>query len=329
MSAFRTTLKSWSSDSKMGLNQPVLTLGSCFADTMGSQLKKFKFDILTNPFGVLFNPVSIHKALRLAITDTPADTEGIVQNLDLFHHYDFHSDLSASTTEVLQTKINSTLTECHHNLKKVNWVIITYGTAWIYTHNESKNIVANCHKVPASQFTKSLLSEKMITESFEELHSELLNINPDIKIILTVSPVRHLKDTLELNAVSKSVLRLACHTLSEMHAHVYYFPAYEIMVDDLRDYRFYAADMIHPSPVAENYIWDIFVSSFIDEKSQSFIQDWKQILKDLEHRPFHPEQAPHQQFLRKLAERISIQSKYVNVESELQYVTNQIINQVE
>ncbi len=306
-----------------------MTVGSCFADAMGSRFKRFKFKVLTNPFGVLYNPVSIHKALDLAITPIPTIMDGIVQNQDIFYHYDFHSDYSASTAEAVTSKINSALAESHQHLKKTEWLIITYGTSWVYTHTESKKIVANCHKIPASLFTKSLLSEEMILASFDRLLSGLRHLNPDIKIILTVSPVRHLKDTLELNSVSKAILRLACHTLSQNHAHVYYFPAYEMMIDDLRDYRFYAADMIHPSPVAEEYIWDQFMASFVDEKSQAFIHDWKQILKDLEHKPFHPEQVPHQQFLRKLAARIASKSEHVNIEGELQFVRNQLINKVE
>lgn len=190
-------------------------------------------------------------------------------------------------------------------------------------------IVANCHKMPASFFSKSLLTEKMITESFAALHARLLAITPDINIVLTVSPVRHVKDTLELNAVSKAVLRLACHSLSQQYANVQYFPAYEIMIDDLRDYRFYNPDMIHPTSVAEEYIWDHFLNCFVDEKNQLFIEEWHQILKELNHKPFHPESPDHQKFIKKLMERIEGMASLVKVSDELQQLKSQLINSTE
>ncbi len=326
MNKFRTSLRPIQSISKIALNQPILTVGSCFADAMGSRFKKFKFDAQANPFGVLFNPVSIHKALDHALSNQPITEKSVFQNRDIFYHYDFHSGFSALDAATLTTTINNTISATHEYLKKTKWLIITYGTALVYTLKESKTVVANCHKMPSTIFVKSLLTEKMVTESFAALHARLLTITPDINIVLTVSPVRHIKDTLELNAVSKALLRLACHSLSEEYANVQYFPAYEIMVDDLRDYRFYNPDMIHPTSVAEEYIWDHFLTCFVDEPTQLFIEEWHHILKELNHKPFHPESPDHQKFIRKLLERMDGIATKVNVANELQQLRAQLIN---
>lgn len=329
MNKFRTVLGTVPSESKIGLNQPILTIGSCFADAMGSRFTKFKFDVLANPFGVVFNPISIHKALQYGISHHPITTESIFQNRDIFYHYDFHSDFSTLDAATLTTTINNTISATYEHLKKTKWLIITYGTAWVYSHKESEMIVANCHKMPSSIFSKSLLTEKMVIESFAALHAQLLALTPDINIVLTVSPVRHIKDTLELNAVSKAVLRLACHSISQEYPNVQYFPAYEIIMDDLRDYRFYNPDMIHPTSVAEEYIWDHFLKCFVDEKSQLFIEEWNQILKELNHKPFHPESPDHQKFIKKLIERIEGMASLVKVSDELQQLKSQLINYTE
>ena len=313
MSKFKTTIKPTFPETKIGLNQPILTIGSCFADTMGSRFKKFKFETLTNPFGTLFNPVSIHSALHYSTGKQNPELDNLIQSQDIYYHYDFHADFSSLNPADLKDQINTSIAESHAHLKKTKWLIITYGTAWVYTLNDTKKIVANCHKMPATIFAKALLDEKTIVDSFSELHANLLEINPEINIILTVSPVRHIKDTLELNAVSKAILRVTCHSLCQEFENVQYFPAYEIMMDDLRDYRFYNADMIHPSYVAEEYIWDHFVKCFVDETSQLFIEEWNQLLKDLEHKRFHPERPAHQKFILKLLERIEKVSKKVNV----------------
>jgi hypothetical protein len=202
---------------------------------------------------------------------------------------------------------------------------MTYGTAWVYQLKDNGEIVANCHKVPANQFSKSLLSHLAITESFDEFYLTLKKINPAIQIILTVSPVRHLKDKLALNSVSKSVLRLACHTISSSHDDVHYFPAYEIMLDDLRDYRFYKADLIHPSDVAEEYIWEQFITCYADEHLRQFIQDWKAILAALAHRSFHSNTVAHQQFLKNTLEKLQAFKTLVDVEPEIALIKSQQI----
>ncbi len=322
---FRTNIRPTPLSGKIGMKQPILTLGSCFADAIGSCLHRFKFDVLANPFGTTYNPISIHRTLQHALTNEASSATHSTENQGVFYHHDFHSEFSATNPTALHHRIDQAITNAHQHLKKTKWIMITYGTAWVYRLSKSDSIVANCHKIPAAHFSKELLTQEMIVDSFSALHQSLSSLE-DVQIILTVSPVRHVKDTLELNSVSKSILRTSCHQLCELFENVHYFPAYEIMMDDLRDYRFYKPDMIHPSDVAEEYIWDHFLKCYVDEPTQSFIHEWKQIMKDLEHKPFHPQTPAHQNFILKVMERIESYKSYVNIEQELKYLKNQLID---
>ena len=256
MHKFRTVVSNSLSKHKLSLEDKILTMGSCFAHAIGVRLLTNKFQALANPLGVIYNPHSIHKALRNTIFNEPPPDHTFLQHHDVHLNYDFHSEFSSLKKDNLISHLTETIGSVHHFSNSTCWLMITYGTAWVYERTDTGEIVANCHKMPGKLFSKSLLTQQKITESFEEFYKDLKAFNPAIRIILTVSPVRHLKDTLELNSVSKSMLRITCHALSEMYDDVEYFPAYEIMMDDLRDYRFYKPDMIHPSEEAENYIWE-------------------------------------------------------------------------
>jgi hypothetical protein len=203
--------------------------------------------------------------------------------------------------------------------------MITYGTAWTYTRKDTGEVVANCHKVPAHQFEKELCTQKRMLDSFGECYSKLKAFNPNLNIILTVSPVRHLKDTLELNSVSKSVLRLTCHTLTQQHADVHYFPAYEILLDDLRDYRFYKSDMIHPSADAEEYIWAKFCRQYVDDHTLAFLEKWKKIRSALQHKPLHVTSSAHQEFLQGLLAQLHELREVVSVDEEMESIKKQLI----
>jgi hypothetical protein len=209
-------------------------------------------------------------------------------------------------------------------VQKADWLIITYGTAWVYELLETKEVVANCHKMPQTLFAKSLMTQKKVLDSFETMYGLLKSFNPNIKIIVTVSPVRHLKDTLELNSVSKSVLRVACHTLTEQYHDVLYFPSYEIMMDDLRDYRFYKSDMIHPTKDAEEYIWEKFVERFFDDSLKSFLKKWGEIRTALAHKPFHPTSSSHQKFLHQTLKKLLELKALVNVDQEVAMLEEQL-----
>jgi hypothetical protein len=324
MKDFRTTVSISPASSQISLQTLVLTAGSCFADAIGLRLKQFKFDTLVNPFGVIYNPVSIHKALTYGILNKLPDDDHYLIHQQVHRNYDFHSQFADLQKNTLTSSLNKIVNTAHHFLKNAEWAILTYGTAWVYTRKESGEVVANCHKMPAHLFSKSLLTEKEIVGSFGIFYERLLEFNPDIKIILTLSPVRHIKDTLEMNSVSKSILRVACHHIAHDFKNVDYFPAYEIMMDDLRDYRFYKADMLHPTEVAEDYIWEKFAERYLAPDAQSFISRWKNIRTALYHKPFHATSAAHQQFLKQTLKKLEELKPAVNVDEEIAHIKLQI-----
>jgi hypothetical protein len=317
MDYFRTEVVFKPSPTRMRLTDSVLTIGSCFSDAMGSQLISNKLRAQVNPFGINYNPHSIHKAIRYAIFNREAAENFFVARQGLTLHYDFHSRFSSISKLDLQKQLLSAISDTHNFLGNANWLIITYGTAWVYELVESDEIVANCHKMPQSFFKKFLLTQKKILDSFESMYAELKKFNPGIQIILTVSPVRHIKETLELNSVSKSVLRVACDTLSRQHTDVQYFPSYEILLDDLRDYRFYKPDMIHPSEVAEDYIWQKFGERYFDNDLKQFISKWKEIRSALDHRPFHPGSPAHQKFVAQTIKKLEELKDLIDVDKEI------------
>jgi hypothetical protein len=323
MHSFRTDVRITRSASPITLKNPILTAGSCFADAIGSRLHDHKFSVAVNPFGVIYNPVSIHKSILYAIANQPPADHTYLQSRGIFLNYDFHSNLSGTQKTDLASRLVNTVGSIHYFLANASKIMITYGTAWVYERKETSEIVANCHKMPSQQFEKRLLSEKDIVDSFDHFYKSVRQYNPNIKFILTVSPVRHIKDTLELNSVSKALLRTACHAVSSYDG-VEYFPAYEIMMDDLRDYRFYKSDMLHPSTVAEDYIWEKFAERYFDYDTNAFIRKWDEILAAIAHRPFHPASPAHQAFLKDVLRKLTDLKVTVDVDEEIQKVQAQI-----
>lgn len=323
---FRTELNIPVSQEKITLKNPVLTMGSCFADAIGSRLKNFKFQTLVNPFGTVYNPISIHKLLESVVLQQTPTATSFLQREEVHYNYTLHSSFSSLKKEALAQQIQTGINRAHHYITKTDVLMITYGTTWVYERKDTGEIVANCHKQPSTLFTKRLLSQQEIADSFRALRTLLQNIRPNLRIILTLSPVRHIKDTLELNSVSKALLRSACHQLSTEFSNVEYFPAYELLLDDLRDYRFYKSDMIHPSEEAEDYIWKKFTHAYFDEGTLTFIKRWTDINTGMHHKAFHPQSAAHQTFLKKLRENLLELKGLVDVEEELQLIEKQITN---
>lgn len=324
MNEFRTPYRSGPVSLEIGLKQRFLTLGSCFSDAIGSRLRQFKFQSFVNPFGVIYNPISIHHALNHAIHKLPAAGSGFTSHQDVYLNYDFHSTFSSLNKDQLQSELDGMIIQIHDYLKEVDYIVITYGTAWVYTLKSSGKIVANCHKQPAMFFEKRLLSIEEIMISFEKMNEELQKLNPKARIILTLSPVRHIKDTLPKNSVSKAIVRTACHYLAEKFSHVEYFPAYEIMMDDLRDYRFYGPDLIHPNEQAEDYIWERFTEQYMDKPVRTFLTEWKNILSALNHRPFHAASSGHKNFLQQTLKRLEELKSLVNVDDEIKALQSQL-----
>ena len=323
---FRTTLNLTSSPHSITRSTAILTIGSCFADVIGSRLYHNKLPALVNPFGTIFNPISISKLLKQALQKQVPQEELYVLQQESWFHYDFHSSIWATSKTQLQNFTQQRLHEVYQWLQQTDVLIITLGTAYVYRHLETGQIVANCHKTPGKFFKKELLGVDTCTNELTELLEQIRVVRPNIRVIVTVSPVRHTRDTLPLNAVSKSVLRLACHFLSETLDYVDYFPAYELLLDDLRDYRFYKADLIHPSEVAETYIFNQFSDVYFSEDLKKFVLEWQKIQQALTHRPLQPNTSAHRQFLEKLLVKLTSLSSQIDVQTEIAHVEEQLLN---
>ena len=323
---FRTELTIAPQERQLARTARVLTVGSCFADSIGSRLRLNKVNALVNPFGTVFQPLALAQLLRAAAGEEQDWQQHVVEARGRWQSYDFHSTIGAeSPVELLQT-IQETVRRVGDFVRTADAVVLTLGTAWAYRLRETGELVSNLHKLPASLFEKELLTADEIVNGLAEVHALLRRLNPNIRIVLTVSPVRHVKDTLPLNAVSKSVLRVACHYLSELLPGVSYFPAYELLTDELRDYRFYASDMLHPSEVAEDYIWDKFARAYFDADFGRFRKEWAAVRQSLGHRPLHLGAPEHRTFLDQTAERLErLSSQGVDVRQELRDVQRQLV----
>ncbi len=321
--SFRTEINSIPSH-PIELKDRILTTGSCFAQQFGDWLQGNKFNVISNPFGTTYNPISIHKNLLDTLTSKLNESLFVEQD-SIWKHYDYHSQWWASEMKNLIDQIHKQQSEVSQLLKKSNVVIITYGTAWVYVHKAEKKIVSNCHKASATLFEKRILTVDEIVDSFSDLHEELKKVNSDLRFILTVSPVRHIKDTLQLNNVSKAALRLACDSIVNKYNKVDYFPSYEIMMDDLRDYRFYERDMIHPTVEAFDYISQKFSDQYFPADVVSFVEKWKNLKQALQHKPFHPGSSQHQLFLKELLTKLK-SIKEVSLDEEINLVQSQLTN---
>ena len=280
-------------------NSKLLLLGSCFSENIGNKLNYYKFQTNQNPFGILFHPKAIENLITNAINEKKYLPENLVFQNERWHCFDAHSHLSSPDKNELLDNLNSAISATNKQLKEATHVIITLGTSWVYRFIETDSIVANCHKIPQKKFLKELLSVDEVTESLEATVSLLKSVNKDVNILFTVSPIRHLKDGFLENTQSKSHLITAIHSILNKN-NTFYFPSYEIMMDELRDYRFYAEDMVHPNKTAINYIWKRFIETWFPENSQTTMQAVETIQKGISHRPFNEHSEQHQKFLKNL-----------------------------
>lgn len=276
----------------------LLLLGSCFADNIGQKLADSKFNVVVNPFGTLYNPSSIASALEILEGGRLYTSADLFLYQGLYHSFDHHSRFSASSEEACLQQINRQLAAVRKELAQVNTAVVTLGTSFIYQLKETGRVVANCHKLPEKYFSRRRYSVEEITAACSRIVCRLQSIRPDMRIIFTVSPIRHWKDGAHENQLSKATLLLAVNAIRQIYPNaVAYFPAYEIMMDELRDYRFYADDMLHPSPLAVEYIWERFSESFIDRDSREAMKEWDDVRKALNHRPFNPESEAYRKFI--------------------------------
>lgn len=273
------------SDFRVGYGMKIMMLGSCFAESIGEKLHYFKFDVNVNPCGIVYNPMSAARVMDVLLKEKLFTAGELMEHngkwLSLLHHGSF----SSPDKEVCLRQINSRLTEAATALKEMDLLIITLGTAWVFRNKSDGSIVSNCHKIPASAFERFQLSPEEIVDEYSRLILRLREVNPQLRILFTVSPIRHWKDGAHGNQLSKSVLLLAIDRLSSLFKQVYYFPSYEIVMDELRDYRFYAEDMLHISPLAVEYIWNRFCETYIEKGAERFMLRIDKINKTLAHRP--------------------------------------------
>jgi hypothetical protein len=321
---FTTKIPIQKSSFPIDYDSKILLLGSCFAENMGEKFDYFKFQTAVNPFGIIFNPVSLKKIIERSVQKNYFTENDIFFHNELWHCFEVHSELSNPDKDAFLESLNDLISSTHQQLNDSTHIIITLGTSWVYrlrqAQSDSDGVVANCHKVPQKQFTKELLSILQIEESLESIISLVHSVNPNCKFIFTVSPVRHIKDGFVENTLSKAHLIAAIHSvlnrkfstsLELTTQNNIYFPAYEIMMDELRDYRFYAEDMLHPSRTAIDYIWIQFFENYISESQFGLMNDICSIQKGLKHRPFNPKTESHQKFLHQLELKIkTIQNQH-------------------
>ncbi|MDR6763907.1 lysophospholipase L1-like esterase [Flavobacterium sp. 2755] len=306
---FRTQIPISKSNNPIDYNSKILSVGSCFAENMAEKFDYFKFQNVTNPFGIIFNPVSIEKLFGRVCKEELFTEKDVFFHNERWHSFEVHSDLSNADRQELLETLNKAITETNKKIKEATHIIITFGTSWIYRNIESTEIAANCHKVPQKQFSKELLSVEIIQKSIQNTIDLIQVLNPNINFIFTISPVRHIKDGFVENQLSKSYLFAALHAAlntEHLKLNTEYFPSYEIMMDELRDYRFYNEDMLHPNQIAIDYIWKLFSENYISQESISTMQEVDEIQKSLRHRSFNPESEQHQKFLAKLQQKMNL-----------------------
>jgi len=295
-------------------NSKIILLGSCFSDNIGQKLSYHKFESILNPFGILFHPKAIESVIKNALCKKEYTEKDVFFLNERWQSFEAHSKLSSSSKEEIIEQLNKASVSINKAVKNSTHFIITLGTSWVYRFNESGEIVANCHKVSQNKFKKELLSVAEINKSLSLIISLIKEINPSISFIFTVSPVRHLKDGVIENQQSKSHLISALHQIIPIHKNSFYFPSYEVMMDELRDYRFYKEDMIHPNQIAINYIWEKFYENWLSDEALELKKEVIKIQRGLEHKPFNPNSEGHQQFLSSLQEKIkTLKKKYSHI----------------
>lgn len=316
-------------DTKINHRHRLLLIGSCFTEQVGAKLSAHKFTVLDNPNGILFNPASISRSIASYIENKQYGAADLFYQNECWNSWEHHSRFSNTDQDACLQRINGSQAAAHSFLKKADWLLLTLGSAFVYELPSPsgeglgvRSVVANCHKVPTDKFNKRLLSVEEVTNDLQQMIGKVMAFNPGLKIIFTISPVRHLRDGFVENNRSKATLNHAVHQLLEKNDSCFYFPAYELVIDDLRDYRFYAEDMVHPNYAATSYVWEKFIAACIDEPSQQLMKEISVIVAAKNHRPFNPASEQHKKFLQTNLEKLKKlkeQHPYINFEEEKNY----------
>lgn len=304
MASFRTALSIPRAPFNILHSGRLLCIGSCFAEHIAARLSGDKFPVILNPTGIVYNPLAMRRCLDLVMSDKEFTQEDLFWHDELWHSFDHHGSYSHPDPEITLHQINLSLAKARHALSKTTRIILTLGTAFVFTHLPSGKIVSNCHKLPGQHFSKRRISVKETIEALVPVLTLLKSQHPLLEIIVTVSPVRYLRDGLIENQRSKATLLLALSELAGSMDYVHYFPSYELVVDDLRDYRFYESDMAHPNKQAVDYIWDHFRHTYFDEQTKALSGEIEKIMAAVRHRPLHPGTTAHRQFAMTQLEKI-------------------------
>lgn len=318
---FQTKIEIPGTGFKISYQDKILTLGSCFAENIGQKMTNVFFETDINPFGVLYNPVSVKNSIELLLQKSIFTSEDIFEYKSLWQSFSHSSQFTGLSEMECLNNINSRLNLSGEFIQKTNVLLITFGTAWVFEEKKSGRVVSNCHKLPAGDFVKRRLTVEEIVNDFKTLIFNLQTLYPKLVIVFSVSPIRHWKEGAHENNVSKSILLLAIDELQKQHENIHYFPAYEILMDELRDYRFYARDMLHPSEVAVDYIWQRFSETFFSAETLLIKKKVEQLVADMSHRPFQPDSPEFKKFLENTEKR---KSELLN---EYPFLTNRINHQ--
>lgn len=322
---FRRELIVRSFPEKISIKDPIMLVGSCFSENLGEKLKHNRFNVMVNPSGIMFNPVSITRSLTSYITGHPYDRSMIFRTQEWWTSWDHHTKFSHADPDALLEMMNNSLNEAHDFLRKTKWLIITLGSAWVYQLDNGE-VVANCHKVPTDKFRKKLLAVEDVLSSLDNLIHRLFIYNPGIKIMFTISPVRHLRDGFIENNRSKAVLIQAVHHLVDKFSNLFYFPSYELVIDDLRDYRFYAEDMVHPNYQATEYVWQKFVDACMDAGTLNVMKEINMVNAARAHKPFQPQSEAHRKFRRQQFDtllRLEQEYPFINWQEDIEHFRDQ------
>ncbi len=305
---FRTivTIEPLPEDWKVTYNDSAVFIGSCFTESIGNLFIEGKFNTSVNPFGVLYNPVSIANGIKMLLHNAPFKRTELRFKNGLWFSFYHHSKFSDTDAEVCLKHINKEQNKASEILKKAKYLFLTFGTGRIYTYTETDEIVSNCHKIPAKEFTQRMLSVEEIIDMYDKLIPALRNFNPNIQIIFTVSPVRHWKDGAFGNQLNKAVLFLAIDNLLQKYEFTKYFPAYECVIDDLRDYRFYKEDMLHVNEMAVQYVWEQFRQAYFSKETEQQYIEIEKLVKSGQHRPMNIGSKEHVLFLKTQMKKIEL-----------------------
>ena len=329
---FKLTLASKRAENTMGYRDSFFLIGSCFSENMGAKLNTHLFKVFENPHGVLFNPISVAQSLSDCISNKQYAEADLFQLNEVWNSWQHHSRYSGITAKDAVEKINNSITNAHNFLKTADHIVITLGSAWVYQLNSQSpytagQVVANNHKAPASWFDKTLMKPDILVLLLNQMVKDLLQFNAHLQIIFTISPVRHLREGLVENNRSKAVLIQAVHEIIENTENTAYFPSYEYVIDDLRDYRFYAEDLVHPNYAASNYVWEKWVETYMNEETQGIMKQVAELQLAMQHKPFFAGSTQHKEFLQNCiakSERLLSLYPYLPLHDQVQFFKQEI-----